>query len=173
MDIPKWLVPNGIGDVASIAGVIISIIGFVITIIATIRSKDAASRAEAASEAVRKNIRFLDSVVDFSTVIAQLEEIKRLHRQHAWSILLDRYATLRKVLISLRGQLVTLTSEQHAVIQSAITNLSQIEQRVERDLAAKLEINVAKVNLTISADIDKLTLLLGRLKSDQGGSNVQ
>jgi hypothetical protein len=69
-----------IGDLASVAGLVISIIGFLVTIMGVWRSKSAAERAERAANEARRQIRAYETVADFSATIALMEEIKRLHR---------------------------------------------------------------------------------------------
>jgi|SRR5580692_7667789 hypothetical protein len=102
MSIFKWIAENHIADLASIAGVVISITGFVVTVWNVRRSKSAAERAEAAADQTRRMIRGYETVFEFSAAIAIMEEIKRLHRVGQVDMLLDRYATLRKVLIGVR-----------------------------------------------------------------------
>jgi hypothetical protein len=98
----NWITENHIGDLASLAGVIISFIGFVVTVWNVRRSKSAAERAEVAANEARRVIRFYETVSEFSAAIAIMEELKRLHRLGATDVLLDRYAALRKALITVR-----------------------------------------------------------------------
>jgi hypothetical protein len=161
----EWIGDNRIGDVASIAGVLISTIGFVVTIANVVRTKAAAVKAEEASSAVHRQIREFESVFDFSTAISALEEIKRLHRQNAWHVLPDRYAALRKTLLSLRANMPSLPEKDKTIIQDALVNLRDIERRVERSLSAGITISPAKFNNILSEDIDNLVTLLTSLKS--------
>jgi hypothetical protein len=160
-----WIRSNGIGDVASIVGVIISICGFIYTFIVVDQSKKAA-------EAARDQIRQFESIVDFSAAIATLEEIKRLHRQgNALSILPDRYAAIRKLLIQLRGSGISISDEQKSVIQNALANLVEMEKQVEKALAEQTQLRTSKLNSIISADVDGLLTLLSALKSQPTGGS--
>jgi hypothetical protein len=127
-----WSDANHLGDLSGILGVFISLIGFLITIIGVYKSQGAAERAEKAAKSTRESIQLLNSVVDFSAAISILEEIKRLHRREDWLLLPDRYASIRKLLISLRSSGPRLSDEQSTVIQTALANLRSIEEQVER-----------------------------------------
>jgi hypothetical protein len=158
-----WIKASGVGDIASIAGVVISIIGFIFTLIGVSRSRKAAEDA-------RDQIHLFENIVDFSTAITTLEEIKRLHRQgNAWPILPDRYANIRKLLIQLRSSTTRMNDEQKIVIQSALANLAEIEKQVERALADKTELKANRLNLIISSDVDGLLTVLNQLKNQPTG----
>src|SRR3954465_4550308 len=98
----QWIVDNHIGDLASIAGVVISVIGFVATLVNVARSRSAAVRAEQAANAARRMIRSYEGVAELSATVTLMDEIKRLHRAQQLGMLPDRYATLRKALIGIR-----------------------------------------------------------------------
>src|SRR5438552_2494956 len=98
--VTAWISENKLGDVASIMGVVISIVGFWITVRGVRKSKSAAESARQAAEMTRDNIRLLETIVDFSAAIAALEEIKRLHRELPSDLLLERYSSLRKLLVT-------------------------------------------------------------------------
>lgn len=164
-----WIIDHRLGDLASIVGLAVSLVGFLITIVGVFKSKGAAQRAEEAARETRESIRLLDTVVDFAGAIAILEEIKRMQRQRSWVLLPDRYATIRKLLISLRSSGQKLTDEQSAVIQSALANLRTIETQVERSLDNADTLKPAKLNALVSDDIDKLLTVLGELRAARVG----
>jgi hypothetical protein len=165
----SWMEANRIGDLSGIAGISISLIGFTVTVIGMLRSKSAAERAEKAARETRDAIRLLDTVVDFSTAISTLEEIKRLHRQANWALLPDRYASIRKVLVILRSSNLMLTDPQQTVVQEALANLYSIETTVERALAGQTLPKTPKINAIISSDIDRLLTVLAELKASKIG----
>jgi hypothetical protein len=163
-----WIVDHKIGDLASIAGVLISIVGFGLTVHGVRKSKNAAIRAEEAATAMRDSIRLLDTIIDFAAAISLLEEIKRLHRAQAWNALPDRYAALRKLLISVRRG-VDLRENQESMIQSAITNLLTIETQVEKAIGTNTSPSVHKLNTLLSTDLDNLIAVLTDLKAEKSG----
>jgi hypothetical protein len=61
-----------------------------------------------------------------------MEEIKRLHRVGQVDMLLDRYATLRKVLIAVRKLSPSISENMDVKIQSAVTTLATMEDYVEK-----------------------------------------
>jgi hypothetical protein len=153
---------------ADVSGFVIAIFGFAATIWGVWKSKNAAVRAEEAAEAARDSIRRFDTIVDFSTAIAVLEDIKRAHRETGLSSALpERYGTIRKQLIVLRASSYNLSDAQRSVIQDAIANLSTMEMHLDKALATKAELPVAKFNSLLSRDIDKLVHVLTSLKANQ------
>ncbi len=165
----EWLIINNIGDIASIIGLFIVIVGFGFTLWNVSRSKRAATRAEQAANEARQSIRTFDTVSDFAAGISTMDEIKRLHREGAWSILPDRYSDLRKRLVALRSANPGLRDDQKKAIQSAITHLAQVEQKIEVAIQDKEPPkDIAKLNTAMSKKIDDLHEILVEIKSNIG-----
>lgn len=91
---------HDVGNIASVVGVMLSLLGFSVTVWNVVRSKRAAEQTEKAVKSVRDRLTAIDTIADFSSAIAIMDEIKRLHRQGAWVILPDRYSALKKALVS-------------------------------------------------------------------------
>jgi ribosomal protein S13 len=160
-----WVRDNQAGDVASIAGVGISVVGFVATLIGVARSKNAARRAEEAARDARNSIRTFDAIVDMSATIAALEEIRRLQRQSAWSLLPDRYAAARKLLIAFRQSIADLMDDQRSAIQTAIVNFREIESQLDRSQGAPALKLVVRINRIVSEQIDTLLAILNDISA--------
>jgi hypothetical protein len=163
------MVQYHIGDVASVAGVVISLIGFAVTLVGVWRSSSAALLAQNAAESARNSIRAFETVVDINSAIKVLEELKVAHRRDEWVGLPERYAALRKTLIEIRTA-GGLADEQASVLQSAIANLKQMEEAVERALPEIPPKMHAKFNARVSANIDELTAVLAQLRRSQTGA---
>jgi hypothetical protein len=148
--------------------VVISLIGFAVTIIGVRKTKNAADSAAAAAEAARRSMKLYDALVEFSAVIATLEEIKRLHRQSAWALLPERYSASRKRLIALRESVPTLTDAQMRAVQTAISSFSEMEQRIEKYQSQPDKLNTARLNAAVSEVIDNLLAVLSQLKATTG-----
>lgn len=71
-------------------GNIATVLGFVVTIWTLVRTKTAAVAARKAAEATKTQLSRVDTITEFSSAIAIMDEIKRLHRARAWEILPDR-----------------------------------------------------------------------------------
>ncbi|WP_425622379.1 hypothetical protein ACPS74_12650 [Methylocystis sp. SB2] len=108
----NWIAENHVGDLASIAGVLISVVGFVLTVYNVRRSRKAAEHARDAAQSVKNSIQTFETVFDLSRVIGLLEEVKRSHRNNEWALLPDRYAALRKTLINVKNHVTFLTLMQ-------------------------------------------------------------
>jgi hypothetical protein len=154
---------------ADVSGFVIAIVGFGATLLTVLKTKDAATKAQRAAQEARNSIRLFDTIVDFSSAIAILEEIKRAHRLNGISDTLpDRYAAIRKQLIVLRSSSVALTDEQQTAVQEAIVNLRDMEKRVEKALSGTELISMVRFNSGISKNIDRLVEVLTQLKLDAG-----
>ena len=155
------------GDIASVVGVFISLVGFAVTIWGVLRSKSAAQRAESAADAARKSILRSDTLMELSASVTMMEEIKRLHRASAWSVLPDRYSILKSHLVSIRTSNPTLKVEHQAALQSAILQFGDMEKRIEKTISGKSgPPSVATLNEIVSAQVNKINEILAVLKQD-------
>ena len=98
-----------------------------------------------------------------------MQEIKRLQRDAAWPVLLDRYSTLRANLITIRAGRPSLDEKHKTVIQGAISQIKMIEEKVERALETNQKPNVAKLNAVVADQLDNLSEVLGALRSSEDG----
>ena len=159
-----------VGDLASVLGLLVSIIGFMLTIYGVWKSKTAAQRAEESAKRTREAITSMQSIADISSVLAALGEIKRLHRTSAWSLLPDRYGSLRAKLVALRASRPQLSENQQATLQGTIQHLSDMERLIDRAmLSGKQPANISRLNSIISEQIDKLTELLTQVQREEIG----
>lgn len=161
--------PLGIGDVASIVGVLVGIVGFIITIVSVLRSKNAAQRAQEAVLGVRRDLRHQETATEFAAALATIDEIKRLQREKAWKILPDRYAALRKSLIVIRTANPELDGEHQKTLQAAIALFARIEGEIEKGLATDAStLDVVQSNSVVSKQADRLHAVLTELKQKIG-----
>src|SRR5712691_2865750 len=80
------------GDLASVAGLAA----------ATWAAIKAKAAADAAQE-VKRRIAHLDALAEVSAAIATIDVIKRLHRDSAWSQVMDQYDLVRRHLVRVYG----------------------------------------------------------------------
>lgn len=89
-------------NLVTVLGFVVTTVGFIITIWMLIRTKTAALAAREAAEATKLQLSRRDTISDFSSAIAIMDEIKRLHRARAWDLVPDRYSILRRLLTSIQ-----------------------------------------------------------------------
>lgn len=153
------------GDAASLMGLAVALVGFALTLVNVARSRSAAERAEQAANNARQSIRYVTSIAELASALAILEEIKRLQRQNAWPVIPDRYSILRLKLISIRSTTTLITEDQRQVLQDAIVQLAELEQKVERALARNTTPpNPAKLNEIVSSLLGQIHLVLSDLQ---------
>jgi hypothetical protein len=153
--------PDQWGAIASVVGLGLTIIGFVVTIIGVWRSKAAAEQAQRAAESTRTSLAHYDAIADLSSAAAIMDEIKRLQRHGAWTVLPDRYGDLRRKLVALKGSPAQLSHEQRLVLQGTIETFADLERKVERSISTgSSPPNPAKLNDIVSAELDEVHAVL-------------
>lgn len=156
-------------DVLTILSLVLTIVGFGITIYNVVRAKRAAKYAQDAVDEVREDILRIDMVAEFSSALAAMDEIKRLHRQKAWDVLPDRYAALRRSLVEIRSANPNLPEHHKVALQSSIVRFRGFESQIEEALVLdEKPSNVAKLNETISEQVDDLQAILTEVKTQIG-----
>jgi len=167
--ITEYIVGNNLGDWASILGVIIVFVGFFLAIYKIRRLKSTAEAVRNGVGKVREDVLRVKTVAEFSAALSVMDEIKRLHRQQAWQVLPDRYAHLRKALITIKTSNSDLEQEQKTALQGAIQIFSGIEGQVENALAKDIgSLDVPKLNRLISKQIDSLQEVLIEIQDKIG-----
>lgn len=161
-----FLESNRIGDYAGLIGLVISVVGFFFTIKASLNSKEAAKQASAAVESMRDDLRKGDTVADFSSALAVMDEIKRMHRSPNLHLLPDRYSQLKRFLISIRSSNPLLSDADQRSIQSAIVQFSSLERLVETALEENGAVSAARMNSLVSKQSETIQELLVRIKSE-------
>lgn len=152
-------------DVINLAGLALTLIGFAITIFGVWRSKGAAEQARDAAMAARETIAHYDVVADLSSAMAIMDEIKRHQRHGAWTVLPDRYATLRRRLVAIKGSQADLSDTQRQTLQGSIETFADLERRVERAVSVgHAPPNPPKFNEIVSAQIDEVHAVLLSLR---------
>ena len=158
-----FIVREHLGDLSSIIALIISIIGFAIITYNVVKTRKL-------SVQIRKDMKRIDSVSEFSSAISCMDEIKTLHRMEAWQILPNKYSTLRRALIVIREINPDISYESKKIIQSTISTLSSIENEIEKSNYTKVPPpNIPKLNQTISRQMDKLHPVLIEMQNKIGG----
>ena len=154
-----------ISDILSIFGFFVTLFGFAVTIYKVGRAKNAAQQASEAARQVRDSIVVFNVLADLSAAITIFDEIKRLHRAKSWEITLDRYAHLRRNLISIKHNCPSLSDSHKVAIQSTIVYLADIEAALEKSIEQKREPdNVPRINKILSLKADEVHQLLVDLK---------
>jgi hypothetical protein len=148
-------------DVASVLGLVASLVGFTITIVAVFKSKSAADQAQKAAAETRQKIATQAAIVDLNRIVADVEELKPLHRAGAWEVLPSRYVSLRRQLLALKVSYPNLSRPQRASIQGVIQQFKSIEEIVETALASKTPPpDVPALNKIAAEQGDKLNAIL-------------
>lgn len=157
------------GNILNLIGILISIVGFAITIRTALKSRTAAQAAQESVQKVREDIKRVNAVVEFATALATLEEIRRLHRAAAWHTLLERYANLKTLLVSIRTANADMPDPYKTSIQGALTQLSQMETQVERFVMSQQNMpDALKFNMVVSKQIDSLREILVEIQNSIG-----
>ena len=166
----EWMLDQKVSNGINVVAFIVTILGFGFTLWGVWRSARAADAAKSAAEAARSRLVRTDAVAQFAAAIGSLDELKRLQREKAWSILLDRYSSLKQSLIAVRAADSALSSQHRASIQGTIQHLSNMERKVEDALpTGAVTLDVAQLNRVLSKQIETLTEVLTEIKNELNG----
>lgn len=160
-------VTNWLADWASVIGIIVALIGFYFTIKNVRHSKSVAEKTEEAVNKLREDSIRINFIEECSSAISLMEHIKTIHRQNPPSLILlpDKYSTLRKTLISIKNINSDLNSTQKSKIQSSITIIRGVEEKIENALSNDSnDLDMARLNTLISEQIDILQEILTKVK---------
>lgn len=164
---------NSLGDYSSIIALLITLAGFSITIFKLNKAKKASEIATDAVNAIRHDLKKVDTVANLSSVLTEMEEIKRLHREKHYILLPEKYSKLRASLISIKNANSTLIEKDLKILQGAITQLKASEKAIDKAIDGSVDsqpisLDTSKLNGLISTHIDKLQEVLIRVKSKIG-----
>lgn len=169
-EIFNFIQDNHLGDIAGVMGFFITLGGFGITIYNLSKTRKASEIATKAVDNIRKDLKKVDTISQLSSILTEMDEIKRLHREKIYPQLLEKYSKLRSSLIFIKNDNNTLKDEDYVILQGAIVQLRASEQAIEKALFTNnhFEIKTPKFNNLISNHIDKLQEVLIRVKSTVG-----
>ncbi|MBX8608557.1 hypothetical protein K5D65_15285 [Pseudomonas cichorii] len=171
MDLNTILAEYRIGDYAGILGLVVSIVGFIWTVRAAESSKEAALQAQKEVIKISEDLRRVNAIADISSAIAVMEEIKRLHRESALQVLLERYSNVRKSLVNVREENTWLNGGERRLVQGAITQFGAFETMVEELLHdGDKVIDAPKMNGLVGAQIEAIQKVLAKVRSQINGS---
>ena len=166
------------GNLLNIVGIILTVIGFWVTIRSSWKARDAAELAQREVAKVRNDLRRVSTVADFSQALALVDDIKRLHRDGEWPTLLDKYSTLKSLIITIRSTYTGFSDDQKTNMQSAVTQLTNMENQLDKFLMRQKSLadqskneppNVARLNSILIKHADRFREILVQIQNDIGG----
>jgi hypothetical protein len=165
-DVLKFLF-EGPGDkCANFLGLFLSIVGIFTTII---KVREAKKVTEDSVNKVREDFKRYDTISDLSTAISLIDEIKRLQRQSDYSILLDKYSLLFKLVVLIKTNHPNLNENQQTILQSSMMQIKKNENAIEKGLAKGLDtIDISRLNNSLTKTLGILFEFLASLRSEIG-----
>ena len=150
---------------AHVIELIITVAGFVATGIGLFFSKRAADAARQAAEGARSEVQQLRAVVGLHDVIVELEDVKRLIQQGAWTVLAGRCSKVRRNLIDVRHSYPDVSTDAKKVIQTAISLLQRFEENALNATGQETPtFDVAKMRSQVIRSIDQLHETLAAIR---------
>lgn len=168
----EWIIKYRINEYSDFLGLILTVVGFALTLLSVWRSRKIAAQALAVANKVRDDLQKVEIAGEFSTAIAAMEEVKRLHRRGELDPLPERYSSLRRSLITLKASGSILTEADHALLQGAITQFAGFERKIEKAMYGdQAKIDFVKMNKIVSTAVDEVHAALIRMKMTIGGGS--
>jgi hypothetical protein len=158
-----------LGDYSSVIGIPLALIGLWITYQAAKKAKTEATDAKNAVARLRETLGLVDTVAELTAATSLMEEIKRLHRAGAWSVVVDRYPALRARLITINSDISPLNDAQRGILQATVVQLREIENEVERAVArGAIPKNAPNYNPVVAEQLDKMITVLTEIRKRIG-----
>ena len=155
----------------TVVGFFISILGFVFTIQQVMKAKNLTQEVNEAVGGVRDRLGFRAAGEQFQSVLFELDELKVLHRKEVIEILPQRYTSIKRKLVAIK-QNNKLSDEQIAQVQSTITVLSSLQNRIEKSISGKAKPTEAhELNRVATEQADKLHAILTHLRGNKEKRN--
>lgn len=161
-------------DIYSAVGTTLTLVGFGITIYQVVQArkyaKEASSAAvmaeQAANNAVKEFHKF-EAVVDFTTVVSVMQEVRRLQRDRVWAALPERYSDARMHLIRARKSARDLNEQQKSKIQNAIVDFREMEAMIEFSGGNFEGLPAEEMSRRLLIDIDEIVEIFQEVRLDQ------
>lgn len=157
-------IPN-IGEKLSVLDISLTLIGFSITVFATLRAKKSAEMARDAANMAANSARRLDLFFEISSLIRQLEELKRLHRANVTDLLSERYSSVRVKAVEIRESGLLKSPLDQSALQDVISRVVALEKDLDKNLDVLTDKKrVAKFNESVSICSDAIVGIKERLR---------
>jgi hypothetical protein len=134
-DFLSLLAQYRLNEYSDILGLCITIVGFGFTFWKLRRTRKAAEAARDAAREAQAQVTQLGAVIALQEVLTEMEDVKTLLRQQAWSILVVHLPKMRRVLIQIRESAPNLGADAQKSFQGAIASLRTFEERAHRLLS--------------------------------------
>ena len=144
-------------DYATLIGLAFTIVGLVFNMRQIYNTKNAAFQAKDAAESTLKTIRKNNLIADVAKIVALIEDIKELNRNHNWNKLVEKYSFMRQTLVALRQPLQEKYPVYKDDLTALITLASSLERHVESIIATpegSIEIDIANWNTEINDRVE-------------------
>jgi hypothetical protein len=155
------------GDKIGLIGLALTTFGFAITIYRVNAAKSSAEIAKSAVEDLQLSMSRLNSITDITEIVNRLEQLKVHHRDSKWYLVPDVCSNLRRQLVFLNTDNISLDDDQKSLIQNSIVMLRSVENFVEKYLDNSIEENFvssSKLNRQVSKCVDDLSEITQQLK---------
>lgn len=159
---------------------LVTIGGFIWTLTQVYKARNDANKVQIAIKDIKDNLFRVNAVAEISLAISALQEVKRIQLQQSdswlstnWMLLLERYSTIRYILVQVNATEGLLTEQQQIKIQEAVSQIITVSEKVEKSVVAKQNPkNIATLNRIISEQVDSLGIILTELRNVDWDKNV-
>lgn len=106
-------------------------------------------------------------MTELTRTIARFIDLKRLHRENAWSAVLDKYTEITNDLLAIRTRNRNLTIPQKQKIQEVVVQMRDLERIIENALQSNQNLDSARLNQVVNEPMEHLAEIEGELESEQ------
>lgn len=156
-------------DVISVVSAILTLFGVLLAILEARRARKASVSAEAAARAARDASLRSAAVIDLSSTIKALGEIKSLHRAAALEVLPARYEALRHAIAALRQSRAFESPKIQKSMQSLVSKLAGVEKILDQGITLEdFKSQVPRLNAQITKSMDEMQALMVAVAHEEG-----
>lgn len=135
------------------------------------RSRSAAVQDRTAAREARESVRTLASVASLSAAVPRLQEIKALHRDGRWDVLLVRYDEVVQLIAQVKAALRGPESKLIPPLTAFQGMVRELEAEVERIVAGQTaDVDIVLLNGQANKVIDGLLTIVEAVKDRPGRS---
>lgn len=148
-------------DVISLVSAVLTLAGLLLAIYEARRARKASLNAQEAAQAARDASLRSAAVIDLSSTIKALGEIKSLHRAAAIDVLPPRYEALRHSIAALRQRKAFDDPKIQKTMQSLVSKLAGVEKILDQGVTLdEFKIQVPRLNALITKSMDEMQALM-------------
>ena len=156
-------------NLATFAGVLVSLVALSVTLANVIRARRTAERVEAATRETLRAVRQFDTLLAITAAMEIIEGLKKVHRDGAWVIAVERYPQVLRQIDLIREAGPDLSNTGRVDLQRIGNDVRDMAHIVEAHLANEADrVEIETLNTKLTDAVRKLHRLQIQIRRQLG-----